>query len=598
MATTVGEFIEFLEQAGYPDAAGIDSKQIEWAFEANETASFMEWLHKNIDIETNVLLPEELEEYQRLEQTGKIPRFTEEYTPEEVELPTRAIMKEISSDCRKAVNRQQDYSNQLEKRSTLLSSNLEELESRLDSLLQAESEIDKQLEHQEGLLKNESSKMNHTLSDIEKSVNSLISDISHDRGDEPHTSLSQELGSARKMTKQCKSFDSEFIKLVGQLFNKAEGVSYYGQNLEEVLDIVDSLTEEFIQGDKLQIEDVLTEAERLVSMYPSLDKRFLECRVEYEKGQETLRTLEEENLRLDVYGNDMLMLKHEIENFKDATIEIESSLYDDQAEISDLYDELAASKVKYPLLNTHYQSISTRQKFIEPKLEKMVELLVDQNSREQLMSMVSEFEMDQFMLRYNTLVALSDELDTKLEEVQARQHARTEKDSKTVARTDIMDSRDSYLHLLNRMVENQKVVDGDDNATTALFTSYDSLKTKLEEFAAQISALKSELAHCKEDVDHTVANSERAETLLRQTVYRDSCTEQILLDSKEVFEQQSEFKKKIAELKVHYKKCKEATHMDDMLFNQKGIFEWFFLKPHKLEKYIELLRKQKNESQD
>ncbi|KAK9729087.1 hypothetical protein K7432_000530 [Basidiobolus ranarum] len=598
MATTVGEFIDFLQQAGYPDAAGIDSKQIEWAFQAKETAPFMEWLHKNIDIETNVLLPEELEEYQALEQAGKIPQFSDDYTPEEIEPPIRSLMSHLSQECSKSVTRQQNHSHQLDKRSALLSSNLEELESRLDSMLQLESEMDQKLEQQETILKNESSKMNHTLNDIEKSVNSLISDISHERSDEPHTFLSQEIGSARKMTKQCKSFDTEFIKLVGQLFNKSEGISYYGQNLEEVLDIIDTLTEEFVQGDKSQMEHVLAEAERLVSIYPSIDKRYLDCQVEHEKCRETLRTLEEESLRLEVYGTDMLMLKHEIENFKDATIQIESSLYDDHAEISDLYDELASSKVKFPLLSTHYQSISTRQKFIAPKLEKMVELLVDQNSREQLMSLISEFEMDQFMLRYNALVALSDELDDKLQEVQARQHARAEKDSQIVTKADIMDSRDSYLHLLNRMLENQTVVEGDENATTALFTSYNTLKTKSEAFVAQINSLRSELSRCKDEIDQTVANSERAETLLRQTVYRDSCTEQILLDSKKVFDLQNEFKSQIMELKTHYKKCKEATHMDDMLFNQKGIFEWFYLKPHKLEKYIELLRKQKNESKN
>ncbi|CAG8675639.1 30273_t:CDS:10, partial [Gigaspora margarita] len=482
-------FVNFLSKLEYPNVSALKPEQILWAFENKETRYLLEWLCENID-EKNLIGNNE-----GGLTSVEIAKIKKEHESFENEIDI----------LRKRQDRVSNHRNQLKM-------TLEDLESQLADLKRINRDLDERNKNVDSLIQQESIKL-----DVETNALSIaLSEVlferdTHEKNGKAKNFIFQYTNDIQDIVKIDQTFTHELQKFRESLFP---------QNLDGISDQ----------------KALCDEINRLKSLCPKTELKYIEANARREYMSTYLRTLENDALGLDSFIPDLNSLESKCEQYISSSTMLNQQIKTVlTSKIGEYLKNLAELQIENPLLMADYTIQSKYQKSLIDRFNLVNDILLSQYSRTQLISKALNLELEDQKAVYRLFSDVTKELEHRKNCLTAQKNLMSVTDfvEPNIEKT-VVGSRDNLLLSMNRLtnLEMLKVLRSSEEQSSP-FITYESLKEKIIEIDQTRNKVFSRVN------DELVAQQEFSkscggiEQVLTSILYKDSKTLDLLFTPRE-----------------------------------------------------------------
>ncbi|CAG8575574.1 135_t:CDS:10 [Ambispora gerdemannii] len=547
-------FIEFLKTLKYPNASELLPEQLLWATEQPSTRVLLDWLCQFVDPDKNVVNKEE-----------------EDST----------ILKQIES----------------------LEVQLDPLTKHHDYLLSQKNQLKLKLNGLEKELEN-FQKVNLDLDDKNRELNKNIEQdsIKLDLNMADTINVVKEIVMDRKIQNGKGILDNYQVKLIQNLLLMVIELGKIRRNyifqcsnaLKEFLEYDQSFTKELeqhcqslylpCQQDLSNGVDLIDEITRLKSMYPITERKFTKAALEHERLLAYLNILQNEIPRIDAYNPDFEILrsKHQ-QNLK--LIEfVDEQVKGILLRIEEYLSILAEIQIQNPIFIADNQRKSVLQMTINKNLEHVVDLLLSQYARLQLLNQAENIEFENQKTVHQLLIHNKDELQTRLESTRKRMTWMSTLNSDESAIKTVVASDDDLLLTLKDLVSLDK--SESKRASYSLFTSYDSLKEEIRHIEQRkqsaVLHLEEELRAQQDFVDNCAQISQNMTAIL----YNNSPTSELILAPIALSDLQISLRRKTNRIQPRLGQIAKEITNNEQIKKRKEMFKLFYTDPARFRQHM------------
>ncbi|KAK7100825.1 HAUS augmin-like complex subunit 3 [Littorina saxatilis] len=604
------QFIETLQQIGYPKASSLSAKTFDWMFEDENVLPFLSWFCTTVGHQ-NILTPEEKQAFIELEQSGEavlegplLQKALECLSSQHGEDVSFELLKEEVEEKKEDLERHVKKKEQMVKTRNTLSMHHSGLAHRLSKLSDVETTKKQDYRHSLEKCHRANAESNASLQRLAESVQRLCS-LYHDdspsdseRGGDDKAFLSQlRLDQFHRVEE---NYSRELTSFTKKLF--FEGIAdIAGGELSryQLLEVSDP-TSLLVKGPSEQafLQDC-EELSRLQTVFSKSEGERINALAEYKCAVNVSQVADDilRKLQNGQFPTNLQDLSGQVQEVK-VTLSVTGAELRELAEgeLAALVRELGTLQGT-SILTGDYRLKLARQDYFTANQDQVIKYLVDQRARNEFLTMAYEIEARNHRDVNRLLTAAQQTLQDRLTQHHTRMQALSDpRLSKEKYRRGTIDTRDTATTRLHHML----VSGNQSSAERQLFLSYSSMVQGAEKLKTAHSTTKANAVSTADEYWVTVHSLEKEVGRCEDVLYADSSTVggQPMLMPRELLEATTQLDDMLHKLEAaildvvtDVNNKKKALKKDALQAKERDLFVYFHLHPQRLKQTVENLEK-------
>ncbi|XP_033103597.1 HAUS augmin-like complex subunit 3 [Anneissia japonica] len=601
---------ETINSLGYKGSHELQAADFEWMCEDEEILPFLDWFCGNVN-PSNIITPEEMEEFRALEASGEgilegeqLEQALQSLTNiEEDDLTEDQLKKEIAeleSEVKAATKRKEILIQQRNR----LSVHHTTRQHKLTKLGAIESAAKKKYKKCLEQSHSDNNEMNTALQNLSKAfqdVSLLYSRSSKDEGADgvmflAHLPLQDYYRAEERFTQELTKYTKkQFFEGITSITGQDEA-SWY-----QLLDISDPSTL-VLKGEKEHVTlSNCKEIARLQALYPTSQKQYVKALAEQTRLQaacdcarQLITSIDQQTFPTKV-GELSQQVQHLEQSLEQASRHASTLAEND---LPQLIDKNAALQQTEILFGDYNLKIA-RQEYFTSKQDEVIKQLTLQRSRHEFLSMAFETEAASLRETHRLLTAARDFLDTNLKKHQAQMALLNDPSLQPTPPRATIDSRDQFVTRMYQILYSSD--EYEERSKNQLFLTYEDLLEGAKQLASNLASLQSSLASTNSDQDSRLTELEHSLKVCEDIVYAGSASkggqpalspQPIVHAINQLDQALQSLEKSILDIMTEYSTKKKLLHDDPLLARQRTLYTSFFTNQGKLRRTLDDLSQQ------